>query len=133
MKIRFILTFSTETTNLPIINNLIKEHDISVNIIKADISSGEKGTAFIEMNGKESELNLALEFLKKNKVEYQSVDKYIHLNEDECIHCGACTAVCFAGALEMKGNKLQFETEKCIVCELCVDACPFGLFEIHFG
>jgi Fe-S-cluster-containing hydrogenase component 2 len=42
--------------------------------------------------------------------------------------------VCFAGALQMDPEKweLQFDPEKCIVCELCVPACPLNLFQIDF-
>jgi len=134
MKEKFILTFSENTTNKPIINDLIKKHDIIVNVIKADISAGEKGTAFVEINATKSEMDKALKYLKIHNVILQSVDKYVHLNSEPCIHCGACTSVCFAGALKMNNeNKLEFDTSKCIVCELCVDACPLELFEIHFN
>ena len=134
MNRRFILNFSSKNTNNSIIYNLIKKHDIKINIIKANISAEEEGTALVEMDAPENKLNDALKYLKENNVGYQSVDKNVHLNSEKCIHCGACTSVCFAGALIMdKENKLIFDTEKCIVCELCVDACPLGLFEIHFS
>ena len=52
-----------------------------------------------------------------------------------CIHCGSCTAVCFAGALVLKKPewKLKFDPNLCIVCELCTKTCPLGLFKIDFG
>ena len=66
--------------------------------------------------------------LKKDLVKYGIQDW------NECFHCGNCTAVCFAGALTMhpKNWELQFNKEECIVCELCVKACPMNLFEIDF-
>ena len=49
-----------------------------------------------------------------------------------CIHCGSCTAVCFSGALTMSRatNEMVFNPEKCVVCELCLKACPLRLFSI---
>ncbi len=58
-----------------------------------------------------------------------------HFQEDKCIDCGNCTAVCFAGALTMDKTtwKLNFDKEKCVVCELCIIACPLKLFNIDFS
>ncbi|MFA6696533.1 MAG: 4Fe-4S dicluster domain-containing protein [Sphaerochaeta sp.] len=45
--------------------------------------------------------------------------------------CGACTAVCSSGALWMDSEaKLQFDVSHCVVCGLCVHACPMRLFEV---
>jgi len=51
------------------------------------------------------------------------------------VHCGACSAVCFAGALTMNRTtaELVFDPEKCVMCELCLTACPLKLFDIDLG
>ncbi|MCB0114292.1 MAG: 4Fe-4S dicluster domain-containing protein [Caldilineaceae bacterium] len=49
-----------------------------------------------------------------------------------CFHCGdaACVAVCPTGALYKKYRLTAVDEEKCIACERCVKACPFGVPEI---
>ncbi len=135
MKKRFILTFPAGRTNNPITYDLIKKYNIKINIIKANIGAEEEGSLLLEMIAEESDLNNAQEYLKENNINCQSVEKRVQFIENECMHCGACTAVCFAGALTLGKDdwKLSFDATKCIVCELCVKACPLGLFEIHFS
>lgn len=41
-----------------------------------------------------------------------------------CNHCGACVAVCPAGAIRMDENEVVTELEKCILCMACVAHCP---------
>ena len=135
MKKRYVLTFPSDNTNEPITYNLVKQFDIKINIIKAKINAGEEGTLLLEMDAQQQNISDAKKYLEDNHISCQSVEKKIHWNEDECMHCGACTAVCFSQALTMdtETRQLNFNTEKCIVCELCVKACPLRLFEIHFS
>jgi formate hydrogenlyase subunit 6/NADH:ubiquinone oxidoreductase subunit I len=34
--------------------------------------------------------------------------------------------------MDRQNWELNFEPELCVVCELCVPACPMNLFEINF-
>jgi len=134
MKKRYVLTFPSDETNEPITYNLVKQFDIKINIIKARINAGEEGTLFLEMEAPKSNIEKAQQYLADNRISCQSIAKKVHWREEDCMHCGACTAVCFSEALTMDNNRqLDFNTDKCIVCELCVKACPLGLFEIHFS
>jgi len=132
---RFVLTFSPETTYEPITYNLIKKYDIMVNIVKADISPGKIGHLVMELTAPAKVLNEGMNYIRDHKVECEPIDKKITCRLDMCIHCGACSAVCFAGALTMKrpDAELLFEPEKCVVCELCLKACPLKLFSIDLG
>jgi ferredoxin len=49
------------------------------------------------------------------------------------VHCGACTAVCPSRALTMNGDKwtLTFDHSKCLICELCVKACPLKAMDVN--
>lgn len=49
-----------------------------------------------------------------------------------CFHCGdaACVAVCPTGALYKKYRLTAVDEEKCIACERCVSACPYGVPQI---
>ncbi len=134
-KKKFVLTFPPEVVGEPISYTLAKEYDVKVNILNADISPGQEGSLLVEMEGTYPNLKKGVKYLSELNVEIESLNKKIQFKKDECIDCGACTAVCFAGALYMKKPdwKLIFDTDLCIVCELCVKACPLGLFKIDFG
>lgn len=135
VKKRMVLHFPAETVNEPITYVLIKEHDVLVNILNADISHGKEGHLLVELIGEERQVKSAMKYLKEKKVKISPVVKNILFNEKACIHCGACSSVCFPGALEMDENtrELRFTPEKCVACELCIKACPLGLFELNFG
>jgi len=130
-----VLRFPADTVNEPITYTLIKEYDVLINILNADITHGKEGNLLIEMAGNENNVNEALVYLESKEVEISPVVKTILFREDLCIHCGACSSVCFPGALNMESRTglLQFSPEKCVACELCIKACPLRLFELNFG
>ncbi len=132
---RFVLTFSPEATGEPITYNLIKKYDIKVNIVKADVSPGKIGHLVMEMTAPAKVLKEGMEYIRQQNVECDPIEKKITCRDELCIHCGACSAVCFAGALTMerKSALLSFKPEKCVVCELCLKACPLKLFSIDLG
>lgn len=132
---RFVLTFPPDATGEPITYNLIKKYDIMVNIVKADVSPGKIGHLVMEMTAPAKVLKEGMAYMKNQNVECVPIDRTITYREDLCIHCGACSAVCFAGALTMNRNtaELSFEPEKCVICELCLTACPLKLFSIDLG
>lgn len=132
---RFVLTFPPDATGEPITYNLIKKYDIMVNIVKADVSPGKIGHLVMEMTAPVKLLKEGMEYIRKQNVECEPIDRKITYKEDLCIHCGACSAVCFAGALTMTRQtaELSFEPEKCVMCELCLTACPLKLFSIDLG
>ena len=134
-KKRLVLRFPADTVNEPITYNLIKEYDVLVNILNADITHGKEGNLLIEMAGLESNVDEALVYLESRRVEISPAIKTILFSDNLCIHCGACSSVCFPGALNMDPvtRKLQFSPEKCVACELCIRACPLKLIELNFG
>lgn len=129
---RFVLTFPPASTGEPITYNLIKKFDIMVNIVKADITPGKIGHLVMEMSGPARMLKEGMAYIREQNVDCQPIDKKIYYDQEQCIHCGACTSVCFAGALTMsnKTAMLSFDAEKCVVCELCLKSCPLKLFSI---
>ncbi len=114
--------------------NLIMDYNMEINILKADINAGREGKLLLEFRGEKDELERGMKYLKENDIDVAPVSKQISLQYKDCVHCGACTAVCFAGALTMEKPswELNFETEKCTVCGLCLEACPLNLFKIEF-
>lgn len=135
IKRRLVLRFPAYRIEEPITYNLIKKYDILINILNADISHGKEGSLLVELKGHKNNMDGALSYLKSNDVEFSPVRKNILHKDEDCVHCGACTSVCFSGALEMdkKDRSLIFRPENCIACELCIKACPLQLFELNFG
>ncbi|UII55448.1 methionine ABC transporter ATP-binding protein [Cytobacillus spongiae] len=65
------LTFVGEAAEQPLITNLIRKHDVSVNILQGKISqtqNGSYGTLFIHIDGELNEVTRAMEFLHSQQV-----------------------------------------------------------------
>jgi ferredoxin len=134
MKKRYFLSFPANSVTEPIIYNLVKKFDIPVSILKADINPGKEGNLLVEMTGETTMLDAGIEYLKSQHIKCNSVIKRVKWLKDHCIHCGACTAVCFSEALvmERKSWKVKFFADNCVACGLCIKACPLQLFELDF-
>jgi L-aspartate semialdehyde sulfurtransferase ferredoxin len=134
IKKRYILNFPPESGDKPLSYHLVKDYDIRIDILKAEVYPGKMGSLLLELQGKKENLEKGVEYLKSQHVVCEPIEKRIRFSDTKCIDCGNCTAVCFAGALTMnpKSWKLDFDKEKCVVCELCITACPLKLFEIDF-
>lgn len=130
-----VLRFPADTVNEPITYILIKDYDVMINILNADITHGREGNLLIEISGEKVSVEGAMTYLKSKQVEISPVVKTILFNQADCIHCGACASVCFPGALSLNqdSRELCFQPEKCVACELCIKACPLQLFELNFG
>lgn len=134
IKKRYILNFPPESGDKAFTYHLVKDYDIRINILKAEVYPGKRGSLLLELHGSKENIEQGVEYIKSHKITCESLDKRIRWNEEKCIDCGNCTAVCFAGALTMDRESwtLHFDKGKCVVCELCIKACPLNLFEIDF-
>ncbi len=45
-------------------------------------------------------------------------------NFDDCIHCGDCGERCLFDARIIQDAELEYDSEKCVGCGLCVTTCP---------
>lgn len=133
-KKRYVLKFPPQGGDQPFSYHLVKDFDIRINILRAEVWPGKTGSLVLELEGTTTNLKNGIAYLEENQISCEPLNKKITWDHGRCISCGNCTAVCFAGALQMDPEKweLQFDPEKCIVCELCVPACPLNLFEIDF-
>jgi len=132
-KIKVKLHFPRKWISKPLMSEVISRYGIVFNILHADISYDSEGTLIAEITGSDEAVQNALEYIDSVGVNYKVYNKSIIRREDECIHCGACTAVCPSAALTMDDeNKLNFDKEKCLVCELCIKACPLRIISTEF-
>ena len=130
--IKLTMYFSANDITKPITYHLIKDYNLQVNILHADISLNRVGKLTADITGEERDIGAGLKFVEEQGVKYKLFTKSIIWQEDGCVHCGACTAVCPSGALWMDKDdwSLAFDREKCLVCELCVKACPLRVISV---
>jgi ferredoxin len=125
-KIKVSLFYPATEVTKPITYHLIRDFDLQINILHADISLNKVGKLVIDIMGTDSNIEAGLKYIEDQGIQYKLFTKTLIWQENDCVHCGACTAVCPSGALEIDRQNwsLTFDKEKCMVCELCVKACP---------
>lgn len=132
-KVKVKLHFPRKWIGKPLVSEVITKYGIVFNILHADISYDSEGTMIAEISGNDEAVNSALAHIDSMDVHYKIYNKAIVRKKDECIDCGACTAVCPSEALTMgEDDRLEFDKEKCLVCELCIDACPLRIISVEF-
>ncbi|MEW6771797.1 MAG: NIL domain-containing protein [Bacillota bacterium] len=129
---KVVLRFPAAIADKPIIFHLVKDYDLMINILKANINPHKEGTMVLDVVGEKTEAGL--EFLRRQGVGVQPLTEDIVRNEERCTHCGACTAICPTGALYLDRPAMfvRFDSEACVVCQLCVRACPMQAMEVRF-
>lgn len=128
MKNRLVLKFPQSLIEKPILTGLIKEYDLTLNILKADINPNSEGFVIMEISGDDEKYKKALEYLKGINVEIQPLTKDIVRNDELCTQCSACVGHCPSGALFIKDSKTMevgFDPEKCVACEACIPVCAY--------
>jgi ferredoxin len=135
MKEKYILEYSSAVVDDPVVYTLVKRFDIKVNILRAEISSGQEGSMLVELEADPERLAECRDYLASLSVSLSPIARSLTVREEECVHCGSCTGVCFSGCLSMKAPewRLAVDRDKCIACGLCAKACPFGLIGLEFG
>jgi ferredoxin len=104
---------------------------VAVNILQASITPEEDGTMFIQVEGENAKVDGAFDYLKSAGVRIVFPAKNLIWDDAKCTHCGACVAQCLPKALfvDERTREVGYDPEKCIACELCIPACPFGALQ----
>ena len=126
-----ILNFAGNLVEQPILSEMIRNHEVAVNILQASITPEEDGTMFIQVEGETPKVEGAFEYLRTVGVRIIFPAKNLIWDDTKCTHCGACVAQCLPKALSVDSTtgEVSYDCEKCIACELCIPACPFGALE----
>ena len=129
------LRFPKDIVNDPIVVKLVKDFDLSFNLLKTVIYPRKEGLMVLQLSGHRKNFKEGVRYLKRIGVKVESIGEDIRRNEQTCIQCGACTAVCPTGALHIKRPEMEvlFDREKCSACEWCVPACPVHAMEVKFN
>jgi ferredoxin len=131
----YFIRFPKEISDKPIIYRLIKEYDIEVNILRANILPQREGILIIEMAGAKSNIKDGLEYLAQLGVNIERLATRIRRDEERCFQCGACTGVCPVDALYIRREDMAvlFDADKCTGCNQCVLICPVRAMEMSLG
>lgn len=121
-----ILSFPSEKTGKPIVCNLVRLFDLTFNILKAQIPPRREGLMTLELWGSEENFKKGVAYLKDQGIAITDVEQKISRDEELCMQCGMCTAVCPADALHMQYPEriVGFAKSKCTACGLCARVCP---------
>ncbi|ABK15870.1 NIL domain-containing protein [Syntrophobacter fumaroxidans] len=129
-----VLRFPKDIVDKPIITYLVRDYNLTFNILKAQIYPRKEGMLVLELRGSKRDYDKGIKFLKQVGVVIEPVAQGIRRDDDRCYQCGACTAVCPTGALRIKRPEMAvlFESERCSACELCVKTCPARAMIVTF-
>lgn len=123
-----ILHFNASLVNKPLICELIRNYDMTVNILQARITPEEDGNMLMQVEGSAREINRALRYLEELGVRILLSTKNMIWDDEQCTHCGACVGQCLAKALaiDAQTGRVSLDHSSCLGCRLCIPACPFG-------
>lgn len=127
-----MLRFGAHIADQPIIYRLVKDYDLVINILKANVNPQKEGTVVLVITG--DNLDQGIRYLEDRGVSVQPLEQGIVRSENRCTMCGACTAICPTGALylERPGMEVRFDEDRCVVCQICAQACPTRAMEVRF-
>jgi L-aspartate semialdehyde sulfurtransferase ferredoxin len=134
MKKRIVLRFKKNTIDKPIVYRLAKDFDLVYNILRANVSPRAESMMAMEIEGDEANFVRGIDYLKEWNISIEPIGQDINRNEERCVHCGMCTAVCATQALDIDRETMQveFDYDRCVACELCVKVCPVNAMNVYF-
>jgi len=131
---KVVLHFPPRIVEQPLINNLIKNYDLSFNILKADVAPNHEGYVVLELSGERDKYEEGIKYIVSAGVRVESLSRSVTRDEERCTNCGACTSICpsHAFSVDLKTRRVAFDDSRCVACGLCIKACPPRAMEFHF-
>ena len=127
-----ILKFTKDTWNKPVIHGLSRKCDLVFSILEARVFPRKEAYAIMSLEGAEEEFEKAMNYLNECRVVVDEVPDHIKRDEDSCVNCGTCTAVCPTDALIVEGPEFEvtLDRDQCVACGNCVKVCPVRCIEL---
>jgi ferredoxin len=131
----YYIRFPKEISDKPIIYQLIKQYDVEVNILRADILPQREGILILELAGAKPNITDGLNYLEEHGLSIERLATKIRRDDERCFQCGACTGVCPVDALYIRREDMAvlFDADKCTGCSQCVLICPVRAMEMSLG
>ena len=120
------LRFPPESSGQPMMYNLARHFDLTFNILQAVINPRREGHMILELSGTVEHYRQGVTYLQEQGIKVTPVAHEISRNEESCMHCGMCTALCPSRALHLnlETRLVDFDRDKCTACNMCVTVCP---------
>ena len=134
-KKRLVLTFPPEVVERPVVALMVREYDVITNILRAEIHEGEIGRMLVELEGEAKRLREGVKHLKDLGRAGGGGDNRYRARRG-ALHRPAARVrpSAFPRALKIEAPdwELELDKDRCILCGLCVDACPLQLITVKF-
>jgi len=126
---KLLLQFPPELVKEPLVYRLAKEHNLQVNIFRANIDPDKSGYMLLDIYGTPEDIEKGVALIKQLDITINEKTSGLTWDESRCTGCGVCVPHCPTQALSIPdrtGMKVVFDSEKCIECLNCIKHCPFG-------
>ena len=109
------IRFPEKIVNDPFVVNFVKKFGLSFNILKATMYPRKEALVAMELTGHRKNFQKGIRYLKGLGIKVESIGQDIRRDKEKCYQCGACTAVCPTGALNVKRPHMEvhFDKDKC--------------------
>lgn len=126
---KLLLQFPPEIVDEPLVYRLAKEHNLKVNIFRANIDPDKSGYMLLDVYGDPLDIENGIALIKQLRITINERTSGLTWDKDKCTGCGACVVHCPTGALSIPDRAsmmVTFDSEKCVECLNCIKHCPFG-------
>lgn len=126
------LKFPPDSSGQPIMSQLVRKYDLTFSILAGQITPRKEGSLTVAIEGAEGNWKEARKFLEEQGISVDAAAQHISRDEDSCMHCGLCTALCPADALvnDTATRSVSFFPEKCTACGMCTKVCPVAAMQV---
>ena len=104
---RLVFNFPPHLIDQPITYQLITEHQLKVNILRARITPREWGRLVVEVSGSKKNLDAGLQYATELGVNFRPLAQDVQWHEGRCIECSACVSICPTGALSVSRPEIS--------------------------
>ncbi len=112
---RVLLVFPKSEADKPVINELIKYYNLTVNLIRARITPEEEGHMVLDLIGQKTDIQKGLKYIKNLDIRVNETNKGLEWDGNICVDCGNCISHCPTDALFIKDRKtmkMDFNRQK---------------------
>ena len=122
------LTFPPSVSGSPLVCNLTRLFDLDFNISTAQITPRQEGFLTLELSGSREACDKGIAYLREKGVRVSPVAQRIWHDENACMQCGMCTALCPTGALtvDVATRLLAFDKESVQYARVAYGFAPSG-------
>ena len=87
-----------------------------------------KSLVLVDCDTESTDLRIFIGSVAENMQNVNTIQR-VRIEEDECIRCGLCKALCHFNAVTNTYGVYQIREEHCQACDLCLKACPVSAIE----